>query len=465
MWFARAKSKSSSPSARPKASARPCLAEPLEERLLMAAARARGASGYSGTLSSNATLRKQQLICDPPEPMLGSSSVLYNASEVTLVDYRGGPGYQVTGAVEVNRFDGQGTVLQPFDGVGGFFSDGPIGVETGFVQIRYTLVGESGQLAVAPDFNVTDIGGVTDGVDTHELLFDMLPNVPMTAPDYTVFAAPAGSHSGNTEDFLMINDAEQTVLTSSQLAPAAVSSAASPPVVNAYVSGTNWSPTFLNYLAQTGAGRSDFGFRLTDVSPESKTLPWANIDALTLQLTGPLPSGVVVAPSDVSITAASHRTYGVSAITFDASDNTLRVRLAQRLSFADRLTFAFDLDENIGAERQVSVNVLPGDVDRSGGALAATDLVITRNRVGLSTVRPGSGNSVYTIFGDVNASSVIDASDLVQVRNNIGIVLPSNGGLQASSRYRPQAPAGPQSIFSNWRIAPRQRADDSALFV
>src|SRR2546423_14087625 len=56
-----------------------CVAEPLEERLLMALARAAGGSGYSGTLSTNTAIRQQQLICDPAEPAAGSTSVQYEA--------------------------------------------------------------------------------------------------------------------------------------------------------------------------------------------------------------------------------------------------------------------------------------------------------------------------------------------------------------------------------------------------
>src|SRR6185503_139723 len=91
---------------RPAAGAAPrgCVAEFLEERLLMALSKAGGGSGLSGTLSTNPTIRQQQLICDPDEPQAGSTSVAYQASQVTVRGAQPGPGYDnrsFTGFVEV----------------------------------------------------------------------------------------------------------------------------------------------------------------------------------------------------------------------------------------------------------------------------------------------------------------------------------------------------------------------------
>ena len=52
---------------------RPSICESLEHRRLFAMAKATGGSGYSGTLSTNAVVRQQQLICDPVEPVAGST--------------------------------------------------------------------------------------------------------------------------------------------------------------------------------------------------------------------------------------------------------------------------------------------------------------------------------------------------------------------------------------------------------
>ena len=93
--------------ARPARAARTCLAEPLEERVLFAMAHAAGGSGYSANLSKNAVIRQQQLICDPAEPVQGSTSVQYEADKVTLSAFAYGPGYgplgNSIGVVEVEK--------------------------------------------------------------------------------------------------------------------------------------------------------------------------------------------------------------------------------------------------------------------------------------------------------------------------------------------------------------------------
>src|SRR5438093_791940 len=73
-------------------------------------------------------------------------------------------------------------------------------------------------------FTVVEDGGV-DGVDTHALTFALLKDTPIDAAvRYTVFAAPAGSHSDNKSDYLMLNDGTGRVLGPAELSPAQVSS-------------------------------------------------------------------------------------------------------------------------------------------------------------------------------------------------------------------------------------------------
>src|SRR5687767_12710552 len=71
-----------------------------------ALARRAGGSGYSGQLSSNRAIRKQQLTCDPDDPIGGSTSTLYNPAVVTLSNLLFGPGYSGSGVIEVEIGDG-----------------------------------------------------------------------------------------------------------------------------------------------------------------------------------------------------------------------------------------------------------------------------------------------------------------------------------------------------------------------
>jgi hypothetical protein len=233
--------------------------EALEERVLCALSKAAGGSGCSGTLSTNLAIRQQQLICDPTAPVLGSTSVSYDAQVVTLVDARPGPGYANEGfqvlvevtvlppVITLTEFEPNAvaaaepgtTLLVPFSQ----FDDSRTSYrETGYVQVKYQLIGEAGQLALDEGFVENDSAGV-DGVDTHELFFSPLfnPNeqvaaispslaiaadVPAEGLSYTVFAAPPGSHSGNAADFF-VTDATQGSKTIPwyEISPAVVSTA------------------------------------------------------------------------------------------------------------------------------------------------------------------------------------------------------------------------------------------------
>ena len=185
----------------------------------MALSKAGGGSGLSGTLSTNPTIRQQQLICDPDEPQAGSTSVAYEASQVTVRGAQPGPGYDnrsFTGFVEVVDQTGK-PVLQPLQE----FIERPLGRETGYVQILYQLDGIAGQMRPPDGFTIVDEEGVA-GVDTHALTFALLPGVPTDAfIRYVVFSAGENTHADNKEDFFI--DPTGKRIGSAEIAPAAVS--------------------------------------------------------------------------------------------------------------------------------------------------------------------------------------------------------------------------------------------------
>jgi len=132
-------------------------------------------ASYSATLSRNATIRQQQLICDPPEPIRGSTSVAYEPDKVSLIGFAYGPGYlaptvneqTISGFVQVEQ-SGE-TFLQELED----FLVQPAGLETGYVQVRYFLLSEAGQ--ITPSGTVLDedpgLGNPGEGVDTHQFTF------------------------------------------------------------------------------------------------------------------------------------------------------------------------------------------------------------------------------------------------------------------------------------------------------
>lgn len=175
-----------------------------------ALAKAAGGSGFSGKLSKNKAIRKQQLICDPESPTAGSTSVSYDPSVVTLSGLEFGPGYFGSGQVEI--YSDETFLLVDIDD----WLAEKFGQETGYVQVQY-----SEPMVIDSEATIQEIGGFdhgkipvptsyltidTDGpesVDTHAFLFDYLANVSDDAiAKYTIYADAGNRPSGNEEDYL-----------------------------------------------------------------------------------------------------------------------------------------------------------------------------------------------------------------------------------------------------------------------
>jgi hypothetical protein len=212
-------------------------------------AKLQGGSGYSGTLSSNAGIRKQQLICDPAvgtegpapvnsplaqgAPRRGSTSTSYDPSMVTLSGLDMGTGYAGSGVVQVDTGEG-GLVLQDIVD----FLNQPAGVETGYVQVFYHHgplasgvefpmddvfgpAGEPGQTPVAGGFTTFDAAGVS-GFDTHTLFFTYKAGVSDKAvAEYNMFA-DTGTHDNAADSVTGLVNGNTFTLGPGQLASATV---------------------------------------------------------------------------------------------------------------------------------------------------------------------------------------------------------------------------------------------------
>lgn len=239
--------------------------------------------------------------------------------------------------------------------------------------------------------------------------------------------------------------------------------APAPTVTDVFVSGSTWTKTFKNFLQSSGQGDAQFGFRVGEGQAALDELPWANINQISIRFSGP----VAAEQADLQVHGVSVGDYAISGFQYDNGTQTATWTLGTPIR-ADRLTLSLDGDGsgvtgpsgtpldgeynsaaadglpsgdgNAGGDFVFPLNVLSADVDRSGGAVSATDLVLTRNRIGRTTATPGTGNTAYTIFNDVNGDASINATDLVIVRNRIGSSLP----LQ-------------QTLFSGDRIATKRR--------
>jgi hypothetical protein len=201
-----------------------------------------------------------------------------------------------------------------------------------------------------------------------------------------------------------------------------------PQVVGLEVAGRTWSNNFVNFLETSGVG-AGHGFSVPFMLDVVTILPWTNLDRITFTLNEP--ADTAAQGDDLAVTGLAVPQYDVSpAATTDGA--SLTYTLARTLP-AERARLLFsgaDLAGNSVADGEGGafnyvLDVLPADVNQSGGAVGATDVVLTRNRIGRSIASPGSGATAYSAFNDVNGDGIINASDLVLVRNRVGTTQPS----------------------------------------
>lgn len=189
-------------------------------------------------------------------------------------------------------------------------------------------------------------------------------------------------------------------------------------ITAAYVAGTAWSAAFRQHLLDAGQGDPARGYLVSDAGEHGAPLPWTNLNAFSFDLSAALPADVAADTTRVNVFGASGIIYPLASFSADASRQRLTFQTQQTIA-AERLRIEFDLDATPGADREIRLNILPGDVNRSSGAVDAADLVLTRNRVGQV-----AGGSNYSAAIDVDGSGSVNALDLVTVRNRVGVTLP-----------------------------------------
>ena len=80
-------------------------------------------------------------------------------------------------------------------------------------------------------------------------------------------------------------------------------------------------------------------------------------------------------------------------------------------------------DRSAGGDFRFGLNVLAGDLDRSGVVLA-NDFSDVKRKFFSSTTNPGSGPAAYSVFHDVNGSGSILADDFSAVKQRFFSRLP-----------------------------------------
>ncbi len=138
-------------------------------------------------------------------------------------------------------------------------------------------------------------------------------------------------------------------------------------------------------------------------------LPWYGINKLQITLS----QAESLSPSDVSVTGITVANYG--PVTISGSGANYTITFAQAIDTADRVTVTIG---NAGITTYTRrLDVLPGDVN-DDGVVNAQDLVDVRNDF-------ASLGAIYNIFDDINGDGVVDVNDANLVGRFIGKKLPA----------------------------------------
>jgi hypothetical protein len=159
-------------------------------------------SRYGGTLSSNTTIRTQQLTADPVTVLRGSTSTEYDPSVVRLQNVFAEEGFIVTEAYVGVRFDGE---TEDLVSLGQFLEGLDFEYEeTGYLQVFYQRAGESqvsALLTMDEGYTVVARGGETAGDNTHTMQFRYIAEDDTTVAKYRLYADDGAR--GTSPDFLV----------------------------------------------------------------------------------------------------------------------------------------------------------------------------------------------------------------------------------------------------------------------
>lgn len=193
-----------------------------------------------------------------------------------------------------------------------------------------------------------------------------------------------------------------------------------PRVTAMWVSSSGWTTSFKNFLQTSGKGNSTYGFAITPGAPTDE-LPWTNLDRISVRFN----QNVNVNQAALALRGLNIANYTASGFTYDASSFTATWNFAtpfanERLQGTlNNVTSTQFGDAMATGTNTFLLDVLPGDVNRSGGSVTGSDVTLVRNAQNFS---PGS--SGYDIFKDVNGTGSILGSDVTLVRNRQGFSLP-----------------------------------------
>jgi hypothetical protein len=263
-----------------------------------------------------------------------------------------------------------------------------------------------------------------------------------------------------------------------------------PTVVDLHIASSDWTPAFMDHLASQGHG--DLGFRIPVGSAQSKSLPWFNLDEISISFS----EDVHVDESDLSLSGVNATTFAVEAFGYFSDAATGRhVAIWRFASPLPKNFYQIDLDANgidpvvdddgnvldgewtnnsdampsgngtAGGDFQFVFRVMPGDVNQSS-TVEYIDYYAATTRFGAT---PGSSN--YVALVDVDGNGVIQTQDAQAIQSKLWSTYPSGTPVGATNDAPTAALGGAVQItnpaadvvMSLWNAFADQETPDSQL--
>ena len=256
------------------------------------------------------------------------------------------------------------------------------------------------------------------------------PVEPVNGGRVTFAANPVGGSSAS------LSAATATISGGQAGVTAAANTKAGHYTVTASIAGASAATFNLTNTLQLTQLAIGFGVKSFVVSPSlTRDLPWTDVSTIQLTFNGD-PSNLTL--SDFSLTGTRFGNYLAGAsLSSNASTQTVTISLAASAVIGstgwtavvgkngDHVSLGFE-----GSSQ--SFNVLPGDVT-GDGVVDAKDLLAVRNQVQAGT---------YSIWADVDGSGVVDLTDYTNVRKRIGgqLVVPQSKVQLTRPGRGPQGP-------------------------
>jgi hypothetical protein len=183
-------------------------------------------------------------------------------------------------------------------------------------------------------------------------------------------------------------------------------------------------------------GDANLGYRV-DNQTANDILPWINIDEIVLRYAAAPTGAGVPTPGSVALDGV-RSDYTVTTVT-QLDPQTFALRLDRPLGNlpaaggenGDRIKLTIAGGGAAGAAYTRTINVLQGDVDKSG-SVVANDFSDVKKKFFKSTAAPGSGDTGYTVYHDVDGSGQIVANDFSEVKKRFFDNLPAAAAAAAS---------------------------------